>query len=332
MSAAVSPVPRLTFFANDGTPLSGGNVYTYAAGTTTPQTTWSDEALTVAISNPIILNAAGRPTASSIDTTEVNVYLSAVSYKFVVKDSMGTTIYTADHIEAVSPNPVGVIAFPVSVSGGTSGAVPYFSSTTVLSSSLLLAAHSVMVGGGAGVAPKTITAGTTGQLLVGATGADPAFASPAGAGASQILLHRGSGTSTAAGATTVDSIALTGLTVDDQLMIVSNVESIAQNTATAVLYSVTDSTQVGYQNSNTTVTSGTGFYQTALLGPRQGSSVLLATYTSGGSYANSAELISGIFTVTTLWTANWTLGLRHGGVTSGGTFKYAWSVYRILGQ
>lgn len=168
MSAAVSPVPRLTFFANDGSPLSGGFVYTYAAGTTTPKTTYSNEALSTPISNPIVLNAAGRPQASAIDTTEVNVYLQASSYKFVVQDSNSSTIYTADNIEAVSPNPVTVtIAFPQAVTGGVSGGVPYFSSTTVMAASGLLTASDLVKGGGSGSAPASWGTQSANTIIAG---------------------------------------------------------------------------------------------------------------------------------------------------------------------
>lgn len=98
MAAAVSPIPRLIFTDTNGLPLSGGKVYTYAAGTLTPKTFYSDESKSVSVSNPIILNTAGRPTVSSIDTTEVNLYYSG-SAKFVVKDSNAVTIYTADNVE-----------------------------------------------------------------------------------------------------------------------------------------------------------------------------------------------------------------------------------------
>jgi hypothetical protein len=153
MSAAVSSVPRLTFFANDGTPLNGGLVYTYAAGTLTPKTFYSDEAKTVPVSNPIVLNAAGRPQASAIDTTEVNLYFTG-SAKFVVKNSLGSTLYTADNIEEVAVAATNTaLAFPVTVTGGTSGGVPYFSSTTVLAASGLLTASDVVLGGGAGNPP-----------------------------------------------------------------------------------------------------------------------------------------------------------------------------------
>ena len=57
---------------------------------------------------------------------------------------------------------LGVTGSPVTTSGnlgltttGTSGGIPYFSSTSALSSSALLAAGNLMVGGGAGTAPAT---------------------------------------------------------------------------------------------------------------------------------------------------------------------------------
>ncbi len=153
MAAAVSSVPRLTFFANDGTPLNGGLVYTYLAGTLTPKTFYSDESKTVPVSNPIVINSAGRPQASAVDTTEVNLYYSG-SAKFVVKDSSGSTLYTADNVEEVAVAG-STIAFPVTVTGGVSGAIPYFSGTTTLSVSALLSTNSLALGGGAGQPPFT---------------------------------------------------------------------------------------------------------------------------------------------------------------------------------
>lgn len=97
---ALAPWFIPTIFTNAGVPLAGGLIYTYAAGTTTPLATYSDENVSVPISNPIVLNASGRPQASATDPTEVNIYLSAGSYKFVVKTSAGVTLKTADHVEA----------------------------------------------------------------------------------------------------------------------------------------------------------------------------------------------------------------------------------------
>ena len=60
------------------------------------------------------------------------------------------------------------IVLPQTVSGTVnSGGVPYFNSTTQMSSSALLAANALMVGGGAGVAPSTITTGAGVPAVLG---------------------------------------------------------------------------------------------------------------------------------------------------------------------
>src|SRR6185312_9023496 len=65
-------------------------------------------------------------------------------------------------------------AFPLTVSGVNSGGIPYFNSTTSESSSAALAANSLMIGGGAGVAPSTVSTGlnvlTTLAAAVNSTG------------------------------------------------------------------------------------------------------------------------------------------------------------------
>ena len=48
------------FFDNNGVILSGGLLYTYAAGTTTPQTTYTSSSGATPNANPIVLNSAGR--------------------------------------------------------------------------------------------------------------------------------------------------------------------------------------------------------------------------------------------------------------------------------
>lgn len=75
--------------------------------------------------------------------------------------------------------PAGATAFPVTVSGGVSGGIPYFSSTTVESASPILNTNILVKGGGAGAAPTNSsisdngTAVTTpeGVVLSGASGA-----------------------------------------------------------------------------------------------------------------------------------------------------------------
>lgn len=81
------------FFDNNGNPLAGGKIYTYAAGTTTFAATYTSSSGSVANSNPIVLDSAGR-TPAQIWLTEGS------SYKFVLQTSLGTTIKTDDNIFA----------------------------------------------------------------------------------------------------------------------------------------------------------------------------------------------------------------------------------------
>jgi len=88
MTAALTPVPKIQFFANDGTPLVGGKLYTYAAGSTTPLATYTSYAGTVANTNPVILDSRG----------EANVWLGAAIYKLALYDADNALIWTVDNI------------------------------------------------------------------------------------------------------------------------------------------------------------------------------------------------------------------------------------------
>ena len=78
---------------------------------------------------------------------------------------------------------ISVAGSPITSSGtlaltvaGTSGGIPYFSSTSAWASSSLLTASALMVGGGAGAAPSTITTGTGVTTALGvAVGSAGAF-------------------------------------------------------------------------------------------------------------------------------------------------------------
>ena len=84
-------VPKFRAFTAGGVPLAGGKVYTYAAGTTTPQATYTTSAGTVAHTNPIVLNSAGRVPGGEI-------WLLFASYKFVLQTSAAVLIATYDNI------------------------------------------------------------------------------------------------------------------------------------------------------------------------------------------------------------------------------------------
>ena len=80
---------------NSGNVLSGGKIYTYAAGTTTPATTYTSSSGVTANSNPIILNSAGRVPYEIWFTQNIQ-------YKFVLKDSNDVLIGTYDNLTCVN--------------------------------------------------------------------------------------------------------------------------------------------------------------------------------------------------------------------------------------
>ncbi len=86
---AVRPLPAQIQFADaNGVPLAGGKLYTYAAGTTTPQATYTDSSAGTPNTNPILLDAGGR----------AHVWIGTNAYKFVVEDRNGVVRWTEDNI------------------------------------------------------------------------------------------------------------------------------------------------------------------------------------------------------------------------------------------
>lgn len=85
------------FFDNDGRPLSGGRIFSYQAGTTTPAATFTTSAGNIAHPNPIVLDSAGRvPGGGEIWVT------SAYFYKYIVETSDGTLLNTYDNVPSVT--------------------------------------------------------------------------------------------------------------------------------------------------------------------------------------------------------------------------------------
>lgn len=101
----LTPTPKQQIFGSDGTPLVGGKIYTYSAGTTTPLATYTDSGGGTANTNPIILDSLGQ----------ANIWLTTLtSYKFSVYTSANVLLYTVDNITApvdyltfASPPPIG---------------------------------------------------------------------------------------------------------------------------------------------------------------------------------------------------------------------------------
>jgi len=122
MAVNLSPIGNAQqFFDNTGVPLNGGLLYTYQAGSTTPLATYTDINGTVANANPIVLDASGR-LANEVWLTY------GFNYKFVLKNSAGSTIGTYDNIYGIVgvQTAVGttIPAGMISIWYGSIGSVP----------------------------------------------------------------------------------------------------------------------------------------------------------------------------------------------------------------
>lgn len=83
---------------DSGDPIVGAKLESYAAGTSTALATYSDDALTSANANP----ASGATTGNQVTDADGrlgNIYLAISSYKFILKDSAGVTLWTHDNYE-----------------------------------------------------------------------------------------------------------------------------------------------------------------------------------------------------------------------------------------
>jgi hypothetical protein len=112
--------PFQTFLDYNGNPCSGCSLFSYAAGTTTPQATWTNASESATNTNPIILNAAGGAT----------IWMGDNSYKFVLQNTAGTVIWTVDQV--LAPFPGGQGPFLPLTGGTLTGflTAPYYQFTT----------------------------------------------------------------------------------------------------------------------------------------------------------------------------------------------------------
>jgi Pectate lyase superfamily protein len=100
MAVSLSPLAGAgwQFFNNNGIPLAGGLLYTYAAGTSTPLATYTTFSGNISNSNPIILDSAGRV------PNEIWITVG-YGYKFVLQDANTNQIASWDNIPSNASSP-----------------------------------------------------------------------------------------------------------------------------------------------------------------------------------------------------------------------------------
>jgi hypothetical protein len=98
--------PHITYVDGSGAPCAGCSLFSFAAGTTTPQPTFTDTSGSVQNTNPVILDAAGG----------ASIAVSTSAYKFILVDAGGTTLWSVDNV--ISPFPGNSGPF-LPLAGGT---------------------------------------------------------------------------------------------------------------------------------------------------------------------------------------------------------------------
>lgn len=100
MAVNIAPQARLQFTDANGLPIVGGKLFTYLAGSSTKQSTFTTSTGASSNTNPIILDSAGR-TPSGVWLT------SGISYKFILAPATDTDpptspIFTEDNITGIN--------------------------------------------------------------------------------------------------------------------------------------------------------------------------------------------------------------------------------------
>jgi hypothetical protein len=178
---------------------NGGTGVVTSTGTGSVVLSTSPTLVTPLLGTPtsgVATNLTGLPLTTGVTgnlpVTNLNSGTGATSSTFWRGDGTWAAAGTGSVTSVAQSFTGGIISVagsPITTSGtlaltvaGTSGGVPYFTSTSTWATSALLASNALMVGGGAGVAPSTVTTGTGVVTALGVnTGTAGAFVVNGGA-------------------------------------------------------------------------------------------------------------------------------------------------------
>ena len=93
MSATLFTSSKYSATDAAGLPLANGLVYTYAAGSLTPQATYTSQSGASPNTNPVVLDASGR----------ANIWLGPYAYRFIVKSAAGVLMPDGDTDNITNP-------------------------------------------------------------------------------------------------------------------------------------------------------------------------------------------------------------------------------------
>lgn len=127
----------------NGKPLSGGKVYTYAAGTTTNKTCWADKEKTTTETNPVILDSAGKKL----------IYCEGI-YKFVIKTSSDQTLYTYDNLYLSTQPQVATVVYTSQYTNLSNAITAAADKELVLDSSITLVSNVPNMGSVGSIRPQ----------------------------------------------------------------------------------------------------------------------------------------------------------------------------------
>jgi len=206
--AALTAGSNITITNGSGSISIAGN-----AGTVT-----SVAALTLATSGTDLSSTVATGTSTPVIT--LNVPTASATNRGALSSSDWTTFNNKGSGTVTSVGFTGGIitvatatSTPAFTVAGTSGGIPYFSSASTWATSAALAANALVVGGGAGVAPATVTTGTGVVTALGVnTGSSGAFATQGGAIISATTINDSAGTGYSIGYRQMPQNSQTGAT------------------------------------------------------------------------------------------------------------------------
>lgn len=144
------------------------NTGSFGSSTSIPNFTVNGKGLMTAAGSNVVIAPAGTLTGTTLASGVVTSSLTMVG-------TIGTGTWQGTAVDVAHGG--------TGIASGTSGGIPYYSGSTTIASSGALSNHFVVLGGGAGSAPKVVaSAGNSGDVLTSnGASADPTYQTPAAA-------------------------------------------------------------------------------------------------------------------------------------------------------